>query len=161
MATGWSTYAVWRTINISDRLQHLVENPDTPCHFDLYRPYFTRRTSLQVRFTKIMSQYSPPQLSSSWRTLSCTGMPSLYRSSSPGAFTKYSFLSLTTREHTLLMFTRFIASRHLDAPLRRKTSCGCMQYGLVWHCTRAAFIDISFHSIFSQFWSASSYPFSS
>lgn len=33
------------------------------------------------------------------RTLSCTGMPSLYPSPFPGAFTKYSFFFLTTREH--------------------------------------------------------------
>jgi len=48
LATGWSTYAVWRTRNISDRVQHLIQNPDTPCHFDLYEPYFARRTSLQI-----------------------------------------------------------------------------------------------------------------
>jgi hypothetical protein len=35
-------------MNISDRLQHLIQNQDTPCHFDLYEPYFTRRTSLQI-----------------------------------------------------------------------------------------------------------------
>jgi len=48
IVTGWSTYAVWRTMNISDRLQHLIRNPATPCHLDLYEPYFTRRTSLQI-----------------------------------------------------------------------------------------------------------------
>lgn len=45
-------------MNISDRLQHLIQNQDTPCHFDLYERYFTRRTSLQVWSTKIISYYS-------------------------------------------------------------------------------------------------------
>jgi len=48
IATAWSTYGVWRTLNISDRLQHLIQNQNTPCHFDLYEPYLTRRTSLQI-----------------------------------------------------------------------------------------------------------------
>jgi len=48
LVTGWSTYALWRTTNIQDRWRHLIRNPDTPCHIDLFEPYFTRRTPLQI-----------------------------------------------------------------------------------------------------------------
>ena len=49
IATGWSTYALWRTTNIRDRVYHLIENAGTPCHIDLYSQYFVRRFALQVR----------------------------------------------------------------------------------------------------------------
>jgi len=61
---------------------------------------------------------------------------------------------------SLLTYTRFIASIHLGSLVRRKTSCGCMRYGLGGHSAPAAYIDISFHSIFSRFWSASNCLFS-
>ncbi|KAF8486938.1 hypothetical protein DFH94DRAFT_702089 [Russula ochroleuca] len=48
IATGWSTYALWRTSNINGRLQHIIEAPNSPCHLELYGPYFSRRTSLQI-----------------------------------------------------------------------------------------------------------------
>ncbi|KAI0297017.1 hypothetical protein B0F90DRAFT_1635111, partial [Multifurca ochricompacta] len=48
LATGWSTYALWHTMNINDRLYHLIERPDTPCHINLYSQYFTRRLALQI-----------------------------------------------------------------------------------------------------------------
>ena len=48
IATGWSTYALWRTNNIRDRMFHLIEKPGTPCHIDLYSQYFVRRFALQV-----------------------------------------------------------------------------------------------------------------
>ncbi|KAH9003904.1 hypothetical protein EDB86DRAFT_3073024 [Lactarius hatsudake] len=48
IATGWSTYALWRTTNIRDRMFHLIEKADTPCHFDLYSQYFVRRFALQL-----------------------------------------------------------------------------------------------------------------
>lgn len=49
IVTGWSTYALWRTNNIRGRIFHIIEKPDTPCHIDLYSPYFVRRFALQVR----------------------------------------------------------------------------------------------------------------
>ena len=49
IVTGWSTYALWRTNNIRGRMFHIIEKPDTPCHIDLYSPYFVRRFALQVR----------------------------------------------------------------------------------------------------------------
>jgi len=48
IVTGWSTYALWRTWNIGDRMQHLIANPDTPCQLNLYQPYFARRFALQT-----------------------------------------------------------------------------------------------------------------
>jgi len=48
IATGWSTYALWRTTNIRDRMFHLIENAGTPCHIDLYSQYFVRRFALQL-----------------------------------------------------------------------------------------------------------------
>ncbi|KAH9019818.1 hypothetical protein EDB85DRAFT_2153467 [Lactarius pseudohatsudake] len=48
IATGWSTYALWRTTNIRDRMLYLIEKADTPCHIDLYSQYFVRRFALQL-----------------------------------------------------------------------------------------------------------------
>ncbi|KAI0289663.1 hypothetical protein BC826DRAFT_1106893 [Russula brevipes] len=48
LATGWSTYTLWRTTNISDRLRHVIANPGTPCQLDLYRPYFAKRFAFQI-----------------------------------------------------------------------------------------------------------------
>lgn len=48
IVTGWSTYALWRTNNIRGRIFHIIEKPDTPCHIDLYSPYFARRFALQL-----------------------------------------------------------------------------------------------------------------
>ncbi|KAI9459849.1 hypothetical protein BJY52DRAFT_1186165 [Lactarius psammicola] len=48
LATGWSTYGLWRTTNIRDRMYHLIEKADTPCHIDLYSQYFVRRFALQL-----------------------------------------------------------------------------------------------------------------
>lgn len=53
----------------------------------------------RFRFVSQRLYPTAPQSTFRLRTLSCTGMPSLYPSSFPGAFTKYSFLFLTTREH--------------------------------------------------------------
>ncbi|KAH9052036.1 hypothetical protein EDB83DRAFT_2621313 [Lactarius deliciosus] len=48
IVTGWSTYALWRTTNIRDRMFHLIEKAGTPCHIDLYSQYFVRRFALQL-----------------------------------------------------------------------------------------------------------------
>jgi hypothetical protein len=48
LATGWSTYSLWRTTNIRDRMFHIIEQADTPCHIDLYSQYFVRRFALQL-----------------------------------------------------------------------------------------------------------------
>ncbi|KAI9512137.1 hypothetical protein F5148DRAFT_1280053 [Russula earlei] len=48
LTTGWSTYATWRTTNISDRIQHLIADPGSPCQLDFYKPYFARRFALQM-----------------------------------------------------------------------------------------------------------------
>lgn len=48
LATGWSTYALWRTVNIHTRMQQLIEGPDSPCQLQMLGPYFTKRFSLQV-----------------------------------------------------------------------------------------------------------------
>jgi len=48
LATGWSTYTLWRTTNIQTRMQQFIESPDSPCQLNLLRSYFTRRFSLQI-----------------------------------------------------------------------------------------------------------------
>lgn len=161
LATGWSTYAVWRTMNISDRLQNLIQNPDTPCHFDLYQPYFTKRTSLQVWITKII--IPPLFLSLLLARGPCLalGCASYIPHTLLAPLQSIHFSFLPPANFSLLTYTRSMLSIHLGALVHRKTSCGCMRYGLVFHSTRAACIDKSFHSIFSRFWSASSCLFSS
>ncbi|TFY79956.1 hypothetical protein EWM64_g4061 [Hericium alpestre] len=48
VASGWSIYSVWRNENIRDRVQHIIENPDTPCNLDIFTPYFRTRQALQI-----------------------------------------------------------------------------------------------------------------
>ncbi|KAI0261929.1 hypothetical protein BC834DRAFT_411787 [Gloeopeniophorella convolvens] len=48
LATGWSTYTLWRSTDLRARMQHLIENPGTPCQLDLYSPYYTKRISFQI-----------------------------------------------------------------------------------------------------------------
>ncbi|KAH9982015.1 hypothetical protein BJV74DRAFT_989202 [Russula compacta] len=48
LATGWSTYALWHMMNIHDRLQHLIGDPGTPCHLDVYDSYFAKRLAFQI-----------------------------------------------------------------------------------------------------------------
>lgn len=50
LSVGWSSYTIWRTLDIETRLDHLIYNPaDSACKFDLFRGYFGFRVSLQVR----------------------------------------------------------------------------------------------------------------
>jgi hypothetical protein len=83
------------------------------------------------------------------RTLSCTGMPSFFPLCSPGAFTRYLFLSLTLVDISLLTCSRCIAPIHSGALDRRKTSCGCMRSVFVRHSAQTAYIDI-FPIVFSR-----------
>ncbi|KAH9976622.1 hypothetical protein BGW80DRAFT_1289450 [Lactifluus volemus] len=46
--TGWSTYSLWRSMNIDDRLHHIIQDVDTPCHLDLFSGYFDKRIKLQI-----------------------------------------------------------------------------------------------------------------
>lgn len=98
LATGWSTYALWHTMNIHDRLQHLIGDPGTPCHLDVYGSYFAKRLSLQVCLASLYLT-AVLNLLPRLRILSCTGMLSSFLPTSPGACTRYSFISLTTRRH--------------------------------------------------------------
>lgn len=49
LTTGWSAYTIWRTVDMKIRMDHLVVNPDTPCHADLFPGYFSTRLAFQVR----------------------------------------------------------------------------------------------------------------
>jgi len=48
LATAWSAFALWRTMNLTDRMQHLIEDPGSPCHLDLLGPYFTKRFAFRI-----------------------------------------------------------------------------------------------------------------
>jgi len=95
LATGWSTYVVWRTADINDRLQNLIQNPDTPCHFDLYQPYFTRRTSLQLADLVLHWDALFISLILSWR---------LYR-----VYRKHTFRRIGPPKDILRMYAYFLA----------------------------------------------------
>lgn len=104
---------------------------------------------------------SPPLLTLLYRlrTSSCTGMRSSFPSTFPGAFSRYSFVLIATRETFPSSHTRSIAPIHSDMLVRRKISCGCMRYGPA----DTASVSRKFtylHSTSLPFWSASSYRFS-
>lgn len=40
-------------MNLSDRMQHLIEDPGSPCHLGLLGPYFTKRFAFRVRFASL------------------------------------------------------------------------------------------------------------
>ncbi|KAI0085526.1 hypothetical protein BDY19DRAFT_438960 [Irpex rosettiformis] len=50
LATGWSAYTIWRTIDLRTRLWHLIMAPNTPCHtdFEFLPDYFKSRLAFQV-----------------------------------------------------------------------------------------------------------------
>jgi hypothetical protein len=48
LVTGWSAYTIWRTIFIEDVFHHLVINPDSPCHANLFPTYFKSRTTFEI-----------------------------------------------------------------------------------------------------------------
>lgn len=93
LATGWSTYALWRTMNIQTRMQHLIEGPDSPCQLNMLGPYFTRRFSLQVCFAMLCPLHRPSIRFPRLRTWSYIGMPSSFPFTSPGVSTKYASVS--------------------------------------------------------------------
>ena len=101
---------------------------------------------------------APPQSTYRSRTLSCTGMPSLYPSSSPGAFTKYSFTTCEYLFAHVYQVYRKHTFRRVGPP---KDISRMYAVCLVGHSTQVTYIDELFHSIFSPFWSAFSCPFSS
>ncbi|KAI0311848.1 hypothetical protein OF83DRAFT_1149128 [Amylostereum chailletii] len=47
LATAWSAYAIWRTINLGQRLDRLV-GPGTPCHLNIFPAYFAERVRFQI-----------------------------------------------------------------------------------------------------------------
>jgi len=48
LATVWSSYTIWRTINLGQRIQHLIGDPYTPCQLDIFSPYFKQRVTFQI-----------------------------------------------------------------------------------------------------------------
>ena len=125
IATGWSTYALWRTTNISNRLQHIIEGPDSPCHLELYGPYFARRTSLQVWFESLYPA-APPQSALDCGPCLALGCPCYFRY--PLVAPLQGIRLPPLEDISLLTYARSIALIHSGALDRRKTSCGCMQY---------------------------------
>jgi hypothetical protein len=103
IATGWSTYSLWRTLNLADRMEHLIEGPESPCQLDLLAPYFSRRFAFRVRFVTLsITSFADPQsraVFSRLRTLPCTGMRSFFPYTFLGVSSRYSLVSLTVRRH--------------------------------------------------------------
>ena len=49
LSVSWSSYTIWRTLDIHRRLDHLVSDPDdSACRFDLFHGYIPFRIALQV-----------------------------------------------------------------------------------------------------------------
>ncbi|KAJ3543147.1 hypothetical protein NM688_g5893 [Phlebia brevispora] len=49
LSVSWSSYTIWRTLDIQRRLDHLVSDPnDSACRFDLFHGYIPFRIALQV-----------------------------------------------------------------------------------------------------------------
>ncbi|EIN05842.1 hypothetical protein PUNSTDRAFT_137327 [Punctularia strigosozonata HHB-11173 SS5] len=47
--SGWSAYSIWRTKDIHRRFNHLIINPETPCHTKkLFPTYFSQRLAWQI-----------------------------------------------------------------------------------------------------------------
>jgi hypothetical protein len=44
----WSAYAIWRTVDVNDRFDHLVRSEQSPCHTDLYPDYLIRRRNYEI-----------------------------------------------------------------------------------------------------------------
>ncbi|ETW79910.1 hypothetical protein HETIRDRAFT_386468 [Heterobasidion irregulare TC 32-1] len=69
LGTGWSAYTLWRTGNIEDRIHHLIEQQDTPCHLDVFSPYFRMRMSFQIPDLVLHCTALAFSLFLSWRLL--------------------------------------------------------------------------------------------
>ncbi|OBZ75026.1 hypothetical protein A0H81_05299 [Grifola frondosa] len=48
LQTTWSMYTLWRTQDVEFRVNSLIVDPSTPCHFNILPTYFSRRTALQI-----------------------------------------------------------------------------------------------------------------
>lgn len=131
----------------------------TACNtsFKTQTPHATSTCMSRISQGEFRSRYgshnlcsiAPAQSTFRSRTLSCTGMPSLYPSSSPGAFTKYSFLSLTITNISLLTYVYQVYRKHTfrraGPPkdiLRMYAVCSC------WTLYSSPYIDVSFPQYF-------------
>jgi hypothetical protein len=155
LSTGWSTYALWRTMNLEDRMQHLIEDQGTPCQLNLLGPYFAKRFAFQVCFPAFLSldrfSINPGPFSPARRPgleLGCARpfhLP-LLASHQGICLSQSPFAHLP-----VLTYIRCIALIPSGASARRKTSYACMRYGLVQHSTLAACFDISSTVLFGGF----------
>jgi hypothetical protein len=48
LLTSWSAYIIWRTGDIRNRFFNLVMKPESPCHVDMFNPYFATRLNLEI-----------------------------------------------------------------------------------------------------------------
>ncbi|KAI0063019.1 hypothetical protein BV25DRAFT_1915747 [Artomyces pyxidatus] len=88
LATGWSAYDVWKTNNIGQRLQHLIGNPDTPCHLDIYRPYVETRISYQIVDLVLNCTALLLSIFLSWRLIRVYQTHTFNRAGPPGGIIK-------------------------------------------------------------------------
>ena len=130
LATGWSTYALWRTMNIQTRMQQLIEGPDSPCQLKMLGPYFTKRFSLQVCFVMLyLSTVPQPQYAFPGCGLGLTlGCPLPFHLPLLASLQSMRLSRSCFARTPLLTFVRCIVLILLGASVRRKTSCGCMGY---------------------------------
>lgn len=78
LTVGWSSYTIWRTMDIQHRFTHLVSGQDSACQFDLFTGYFSSRLALQVCVDGVESvgQFLTPRLPTQVPDLilSCLGL---------------------------------------------------------------------------------------
>lgn len=63
LATAWSMYIIWRTVDVRSRFDILLNSDDSPCQVGvdtvdaLFPSYFQSREALQVRFYQSFQDY--------------------------------------------------------------------------------------------------------
>jgi hypothetical protein len=98
-------------MNIDDRLHHIIQDVDTPCHLDLFSGYFDKRIKLQVCSTRVYITAASHSGSRS-QTLPCIAPLSLFPFSFLGGFTWYFLYFLSSSPDMSLLILRQMYRTH-------------------------------------------------
>jgi hypothetical protein len=55
LSVAWSSYTIWRTHDLRDRIAVLIGDASTPCHLDIFPSYFSQRAEFQVCKAPVLS----------------------------------------------------------------------------------------------------------
>jgi len=151
-------------MNIQTRMQQLIEGPDSPCQLKLLGPYFTKRFSLQVCFVmSCLSTFSSTLMRFSQVADLVLHWDALFLSTylSWRLYKVCVCLSHVSRVPFYLPLSDVPYSYFQARWSAERRLADVWGTCLVQCCAQFMYVEVSFRSIFSQFWSASSCPFSS